>query len=83
MSANLSEFLKENPEVLNENGKAVICCIEPKFVKVKTAERIFSRSHNNIMSEAAEAGAIVRLGRSVIIDVKKLELYYSALAGGV
>ena len=41
----------------------------------------WSRSRNSLMADAAEAGAIIRIGRSVLISVPIMDKYYSSLAG--
>lgn len=41
----------------------------------------WSRGRNSLMKDAAEANAIIRLGRSVLIEVQKMDDFYSAKAG--
>ncbi len=41
----------------------------------------WSRSRNSLMVDAAKAGAIIRIGRSILINVPIMDKYYSSLAG--
>lgn len=41
----------------------------------------WSRSRNSLMADAAKAGAIIRIGRSVLISAPIMDKYYSSLAG--
>lgn len=41
----------------------------------------WSRSRNSLMADASKAGAIIRIGRSVLISVPIMDEYYKSLAG--
>lgn len=64
------------PDYINldsQNGK----------VNVKPQEGciLWSRGRNALMADAEEAQAIIRIGRSVLINVPKMNSYYESLAG--
>ncbi|MCD8120811.1 MAG: DUF6462 family protein [Clostridiales bacterium] len=50
-------------------------------LKIDSACIRYSRGRNSMMADAATAGAIIRLGRSVLINAPKMDKYYSELAG--
>lgn len=60
-----------------QNGKAKV------KVNVKPQEGciLWSRGRNALMADAAEAQVIIRIGRTVLINVPKMNSYYEALAG--
>lgn len=58
-----------------QNGKAKV------NVKPQEGCVLWSRGRNALMADATEAQAIIRIGRSVLINVPKMNSYYEALAG--
>jgi hypothetical protein len=55
---------------------------ESRFVPIQTACGILNTSRNTMMRLADEAGAVVRFGRSVRIDTKKLIAHVEETCSG-
>ncbi len=54
---------------------------EVKVIDVLGACRRYGRGRAGIMRDAAEAGAIIRIGRTVRINVPILDSFYDSLSG--
>ncbi len=50
-------------------------------IKIDAACTRYSRGRASMMADASAAGALIRIGRSVLVNVPKMDIYYSALAG--
>ena len=49
--------------------------IEVKYMKTDQAMKRYSMCRNSLDSTAREAGALIKLGRSVFIDVQAMDKY--------
>ncbi len=51
-----------------------------RFLPMATACGRYNLSRNTLSKVAEESGAVIRIGRSVRIDTKKLDSYFEGLA---
>ncbi len=53
----------------------------PKLLKRQQAEERYNMSWNTLLKAAADAGAIVRYGRSVFFNATIMDKYFDSLSG--
>lgn len=57
------------------NGKGKADYLKPKFIRVKQAEVIYNIGKSRILEIAREAGAAIKIDRTVLIDIEVFDKY--------